>query len=84
MALKSSGGLLKTGLIGSTLAAICCVTPILTVILGIVGLGAITGYLDYILLPALAVFGGITIYALIRQRNRTCDDPCAPDQPLPK
>lgn len=69
MSLNSSGGLLKAGVIGSVIAAICCLTPILTILLGIVGLGAMTGYLDYILLPTLAVFGGITIYALARQRK---------------
>ena len=27
------------------------------------------GYLDYVLLPALAVFGAIILYALFRQRR---------------
>lgn len=78
MALKSSDRLLKTGVIGSAIAAICCVTPVLTVILGIVGLGAVTGYLDYVLLPALAVFVGITIYAVARKPRGGCKETCPP------
>lgn len=73
MAAKSSDGLLKKGLIGSAIAAICCFTPVLVIVFGVVGLGAITGYLDYVLLPALAVFVGITIYALARKRWGPCD-----------
>jgi hypothetical protein len=39
----------------------------LVVLLGAVGLGAVTGYLDYVLLPALAFFVGLTIYAVVRK-----------------
>lgn len=66
---KSSKGLLKAGIIGSIVVALCCFTPILVVTLGIVGMGAMTGYLDYVLLPALAVFIGITIYAVVRRTD---------------
>ena len=78
MALKSSDGLLRTGVIGSAIAAICCFTPVLAVTLGIAGLGAVTGYLDYVLLPALVVFVGITIYALVRRQRGACDETCPP------
>ena len=61
--------LLRTGLIGSVIAAICCFTPILVVLFGAVGLGAITGDLDYVLLPALAVFLGLTAYGVYRQKQ---------------
>jgi ABC-type amino acid transport system permease subunit len=60
--------LLWTGLIGSGVVALCCVTPILVLLLGVIGLGAITGYLDYVLLPALAVFLGLAVYAGARKR----------------
>ena len=56
--------LLKTGIAGSVIAAICCATPVLVIALGVVGLSAWTGWLDYVLIPALVVFVGITIYAL--------------------
>ncbi len=69
-----SDRLLKTGLIGSVVTALCCFTPVLMVLLGVVGLGVITGYLDYVLLPSLGVFLGITVYALVRTRSGTCDD----------
>lgn len=73
--------LLWTGLIGSGLVALCCFTPILVVLLGVVGLGAITGYLDYVLLPALAVFLGLAVYAGARQRQATVGACCAPHEP---
>ncbi|PSK81806.1 mercuric ion transport protein [Limimaricola soesokkakensis] len=62
--------LLKYGLIGTVVAALCCFTPILVILLGAVGLSALLGWLDIVLLPALAVFIGITLYALWR-RQRT-------------
>lgn len=40
---------------GSILVALCCFTPILVITLGAVGLSAFTPYLDYVLLPALAI-----------------------------
>ena len=62
--------LLKVGVIGTIVAALCCFTPVLVVLLGAVGLSAVVGYLDIVLLPALAVFLVITGYALWT-RNRT-------------
>lgn len=59
--------LLKTGIAGSVLAALCCATPILVILLGAVGLSAWVGWLDYVLIPAFVVFVGITIYALRRR-----------------
>ncbi|WP_170347193.1 mercury resistance system transport protein MerF [Ruegeria atlantica] len=63
--------LLKTGIIGTVIAALCCFTPLLVGLLGIVGLSAVAGYLDYVLMPALAIFILITIYALIRRARNT-------------
>ena len=63
--------LLGTGVVGTGIAALCCFTPVLVVLLGAVGLGAVTGYLDYVLLPALAFFVGLTIYAVIRKTKRS-------------
>ena len=62
--------LLKTGIIGSVIAAICCVTPVLVLLFGVLGLSAAVGWLDFVLLPALAIFLAITGYALWK-RNRT-------------
>ena len=59
--------LLKTGSIGTVIMALCCFTPVLVLLLGAVGLSALVGYLDIVLLPLLGIFVCITIYALIRQ-----------------
>jgi mercuric ion transport protein len=61
--------LLGIGVGGSTLAAVCCFTPALAVLLAAGGLSAWLGWLDYVLLPALVLFLGITAYALIRRRT---------------
>jgi mercuric ion transport protein len=61
--------LLKTGIIGSIIVALCCVTPILVVLFGVVGLSAAVGYLDFVLLPALAAFLAITGYALWKRHS---------------
>ena len=62
--------ILKTGIVSSVIAAICCATPVLVIALGAIGFSAWVGWLDYVLLPALAVFLGMTAYGLWR-RNRT-------------
>ena len=61
--------LLVTGVVGAVVAAICCFTPLLVVLLGAVGLSAAVAYLDFALLPALAIFLAITGYALWRRRK---------------
>ena len=61
--------LLKVGLGGSALAAVCCFTPALALLLGAVGLSAWLAWLDYVLLPALVLFLAITGYALLRRRK---------------
>ncbi|MET4103944.1 mercuric ion transport protein [Roseovarius sp. MBR-78] len=61
--------IIKTGVIGTVIAAICCFTPVLAIGLGVVGLSAWLGWLDYVLLPALALFIGITAYGLWRRRQ---------------
>lgn len=53
------------GLAGAVLMAFCCFTPILVGLLGLVGLGAVTGYLDSVLLPALAGLLGLAQYGLV-------------------
>ena len=67
----SNRALLTTGIVGTIIAALCCFTPILVIFLGAVGLSALTGYLDYVLMPALALFILITVYALWRRQTRS-------------
>ena len=71
--------LLHIGITGTAIAALCCFTPVLVILLGTLGLSALVGYLDYVLFPALTLFLGFTLYALYRKRNirrtQTCCDP---------
>ena len=68
---KSERRLLTTGIIGTVIAVLCCFTPVLVVLFSIVGLSAVLGWLDYVLLPALAFFIGLTIYAVWRRQRNT-------------
>lgn len=70
--------LVRASIIGIVLVALCCFTPILVILLGVVGLSALTGYLDYVLLPALAVLIGLTIYAVRRKQKM---DACCTTNP---
>ena len=66
--------LLGIGVGGTVIAAICCFTPVLVVLLGAVGLAAWLAWLDYVLLPLLALFVAFTAYAFIRwMRSRSGD-----------
>ena len=67
--------LLRTGIVGAVLTALCCFTPVLVVLLGAVGLSAVVGYIDIVLFPALAIFVGITIYALWRRKQHSDTTP---------
>jgi mercuric ion transport protein len=64
--------ILKTGAIGAVIAAVCCFTPLLVILLGVVGLSAWLGWLDYVLFPALASFLMMIGYGVWRrpQSNR--------------
>jgi len=46
---------------GTLLVAACCFTPVLVVGLGAIGLGTIIPYLDFVLLPVLAVMIVLTV-----------------------
>lgn len=61
--------LLKIGIVGTVVSALCCFTPLLVVSFGAIGLASFVGYLDYVLLPALAIFMSVTLYALIKPRT---------------
>ncbi|MDJ0614673.1 MAG: mercury resistance system transport protein MerF [Rhizobiaceae bacterium] len=66
---STNNKLLKVGVVGSVITAICCFTPILSLLFGLFGLTTVIGYLDYFFLPILAIFVLITVYAFwMRQR----------------
>ena len=61
--------LLATGIIGFLVSMLGCVTPVLVGLLAALGVSGSMGWLDYVLLPAMAVFAGLTVYALIRRKR---------------
>ncbi|MFN3334881.1 MAG: mercury resistance system transport protein MerF [Caldilinea sp.] len=82
MGQQSSNVTLRWGVIGAIIAALCCFTPVLAILLGVVGLSWAVGYLDYVLFPALAFFIGLTIYALWkRQKNSQAGATCECETP---
>jgi mercuric ion transport protein len=62
-------GLLRVGIIGAAVTALCCFTPVLVALLGALGLSAAIAWLDYVLWPALILFLGLTALALWRRRS---------------
>jgi mercuric ion transport protein len=62
MELNKGKRLITTGIVGSIIAVICCLTPALVALLSALGLAALIGYLDYVLLPAMAIFLGLIGY----------------------
>ena len=62
--------LLGVGIVGSLVAAVCCFTPALVVLLGAVGLSAALAWLDYVLLPVLVLFLGVAVYAYNRRASK--------------
>ena len=60
-------GLLKVGIAGAVLSALCCFTPVLVLLPGAIGFSALIGKLDYVLLPAMVIFAGLIVYALARR-----------------
>jgi len=62
--------ILRAGVAGAAVVGVCCFTPLLVVLFGALGLTAVLAWADYVLLPLLAVFLGITAYALVRRRRQ--------------
>ncbi|MCW5644192.1 MAG: mercury resistance system transport protein MerF [Rhodoferax sp.] len=61
--------LFRNSVIGTAVVALCCFTPVLVILFGVVGLSALVGYLDFVLFPALTFSIGLTIYAYLRKRR---------------
>lgn len=62
--------LLLTGIVGFVVSMLCCITPALVVLLAAIGIAGSLGWLDYILLPAMAIFAALALYAVISRRCR--------------
>ncbi len=63
--------LIGTGATGAVLSLLCCVTPVLAVLLGALGLTAFVAKLDYVLVPVFVASIALMIFALVRRR-RSC------------
>lgn len=67
--------LLRSGLTGSVIAAICCFTPLLVLLVAGAGLSALAGWLDYALFPLLFGSLGVVAQALWLQAGRPGRNP---------
>jgi mercuric ion transport protein len=66
--------LVGAGAIGTIVAAICCATPVLAVVLPLLGLGAWLGVADYVLIPLL--LSSLALVGLGLYRRRTAARAC--------
>lgn len=69
MASPDDRKLLGIGIVGTVVVALCCFTPVLVILLGVVGLSAMLGWIDYVLFPALAFFIALTVSAVWRRQR---------------
>lgn len=65
----NDGALVRTGVAGAIIAAICCATSILAVLLPLVGLGAWLGGADIVAFSLLAVSLGLIAWGLYSRRT---------------
>ena len=70
--------LIGTGAAGAVVSLLCCVTPVLAVLLGALGLTAFIAKLDYVLIPVFVASVALVIFALVRRRRN-----CATKTPEP-
>lgn len=76
--------LLRTGVVGSLVAALCCAAPLLAVALGALGLSAWLAWADYVLLPLLALSLALVAFAFWRRRRQASPlDLPSPDKNRP-
>ncbi len=75
MNLKSAIRTYRAGVIGAVVAAVCCFTPVLVVLVTVVGWSAIVGYLDYVLFPVLGLFIVLAVVGWVQRRRclRECE-----------
>jgi len=60
--------LITTGVVGAVAAAVCCMTPLLAVLFGAIGLTAWLAKADYVVIPALILCLGLIAFGLYRRR----------------
>jgi len=67
---QQSDKMLKSGLVASLVAAVCCFTPLLVIAFTGVGLAGLIGGLDYFLFPMLFASLGVVSLALYIRAGR--------------
>lgn len=65
----------RTGIVGAVIAAVCCFTPALVILLGFAGLSTLVVWLDYGLFPILFGSMGLIAYALYLRSGRQGPSP---------
>lgn len=68
--------LIKAGVVGTVVAAICCATPVLVIGLGALGLSAWLGWADYAAMAALVAFALLAGYGFYRRRSSSAGACC--------
>jgi len=66
---------MRTGVIGTALAAVCCFTPLLVILFGIAGLTAWLGWIDYALFPVMFASLGLVAQALYMRAGSAGPNP---------
>ena len=67
--------MLKTGIIGSLVAAVCCFTPLLVIAFAGAGLSALIGGIDYVVFPVMFASLGVVALALHIRAGRPDPSP---------
>ena len=61
---------LVLGVSGAALTCLACLTPALVLLLGAIGLGALTGRQDLVVLPLFIAFAAFAVYRYRQIRRR--------------
>jgi mercuric ion transport protein len=71
--------LIRTGIVGAAVAAICCATPVLALVFGALGLTAWLAKADYVVIPTLLICLGLVGLGLYRRHTAAlaCRDPAS-------
>jgi mercuric ion transport protein len=62
--------LIATGAFGAGLAGLCCMTPLLGIVFGAIGLTGWLAKADYVLIPAVVLFLAMLVFGLCRRQLR--------------
>ncbi len=76
--------LITTGSVGAIIAGICCATPLLAVVFGVLGLTAWLATADYVAIAALLICLALVGIGLYRRRAtaQACCNPAVPNKAI--